>query len=73
MTGDGLLTEKQIERLDALLADQQHEPVPFTWNVYQRIVDAYRQKERNIGKWVMEITKAKISAQLPELASLAEI
>ena len=40
LTGDGLLTQKQIERLDALFADQQHEPVQFTWNIYQRIVDA---------------------------------
>ena len=74
LTGDGLLTEKQIERLDALFADQQHEPVQFTWNIYQRIVDAYRQKEKSIGRWsmeqVIELIKAKIPTGLPELASL---
>jgi transposase len=74
LTGDGLLTEKQIERLDALFDDQQHEPVQFTWNIYQRIVDAYRQKEKSIGKWsmeqVIELIKAKIPTGLPELASL---
>ncbi|MGR6900558.1 ISL3 family transposase, partial [Glutamicibacter sp. BSL13] len=74
LTGDGLLTEKQIERLDALFDDQQHEPVQFTWNIYQRIVDAYRQKEKSIGRWsmeqVIELIKAKIPTGLPELASL---
>lgn len=74
LTGDDLLTGRQIDRLDALFADQRHEPVELAWSVYQRIVDAYRQKDKRIGKWAMgrviELIGVKVPASLPELASL---
>lgn len=50
LTGNDLLTERQIDRLDALFADQRHEPVELAWSLYQRVVDAYRQKDKSIGK-----------------------
>lgn len=38
MTGDDLLTERQLDRLDALFTDGRHAPVEAAWGVYQRIV-----------------------------------
>ena len=74
LTGDELLTEKQTQRLEELFANEQHEPVELAWSVYQRIVDAYRQHDRKIGRWAFEqaidLFTAKVPQQLTELASL---
>ncbi|WP_396278328.1 ISL3 family transposase [Glutamicibacter creatinolyticus] len=75
LTGDELLTEKQTQRLEELFADEQHEPVELTWSVYQRIVDAYRQPDRKIGRWalgqVIDLFTVRVPQQLSELASLS--
>ena len=39
-TGAGLLTAKQVERLDALFANDAHVEVEITWAVYQRMIGA---------------------------------
>jgi transposase len=40
-TGANLLTDKQIDRLTALFADDAHVDVEATWGVYQRMIAAY--------------------------------
>ena len=52
-TGAGLLTEKQQTRLKALFADEQHVEVEATWGIYQRMVTAYREPDRKLGKFLM--------------------
>ena len=44
-TGAGLLTDTQIERLDALFAEDAHVEVEITWGVYQRMMGAYREPD----------------------------
>ena len=40
------LTDKQIARLKAVFASDEHVEVEATWGVYQRIVAAYRHPDR---------------------------
>ena len=49
-TGADLLTDKQIARLKAVFASDEHVEVEATWGVYQRIVAAYRHPDRAAGK-----------------------
>lgn len=60
--------------LEELFANEHHESVALTWSVYQRIVDAYRQPDKKIGRWalerLMDLVKTKVPQQLSELASL---
>ena len=49
-TGADLLTEKQTARLTALFAADEHVQVEATWGIYQRMIAAYRQPDRNVGK-----------------------
>ncbi|MGP5265313.1 ISL3 family transposase, partial [Glutamicibacter arilaitensis] len=48
-TGLSLATEKQKQRVEDLFNVAKHEPVQLVWSVYQRMVDAYRQKKPEIG------------------------
>ena len=38
-------------RLDALFADDEHVEVEATWGVYQRMIAAYREPDRQLGKY----------------------
>jgi hypothetical protein len=40
-TGAGLLTDKQIDRLATLFADDAHVQVEATWSIYQRMIAVY--------------------------------
>jgi transposase len=52
-TGADLLTDKQTDRLTALLADEQHVEVEATWGIYQRMIAAYRHPDRTKGRELM--------------------
>ena len=49
-TGAGLLTDAQVERLEALLADERHAPVTAARGVYQRLIQVYRTVAPGLGK-----------------------
>lgn len=49
-----LLTQKQQSRLNALFAGDQHVEVEATWGTYQRMVTAYREPDRKLGKYVVQ-------------------
>lgn len=52
-TGAGLLTDRQIDRLNDLFADEHHVEVEATWGVYQRLIAAYRAEDRSRGREAM--------------------
>ena len=52
-TGADLLTDKQIDRLNALFADDEHVEVEATWGIYQRMIAAYRHEDRRRGRDLM--------------------
>ncbi|WP_286697641.1 transposase, partial [Dermacoccus sp. UBA1591] len=53
-TGAGLLTDKQQTRLQELFVLEEHVPVEATWGIYQRMIAAYREKDRSLGRAAME-------------------
>ena len=65
LTGAGLLTERQTERIQALFADARHTAVEATWGVYQDIITAYREHDRGLGKYFLTHTIARITAAVP--------
>ena len=70
-TGADLLNDKQKNRLQALFAVEDHTPVEVTWCVYQRVVAAYRAKDRAQGKAQMAALIESIASGVP--AALTEI
>ncbi|MGH3502653.1 MAG: ISL3 family transposase [Nocardioidaceae bacterium] len=70
-TGAGLLTDRQIDRITALFADDHHVEVEATWGIYQRMIDAYREPDRRRGRDLMAKLIASISAGVP--AALVEL
>ena len=54
LTGAGLLTDAQAERLEALFADDRHAAVQAAWGVYQRLIQAYRVEDPGLGKYLMQ-------------------
>ena len=65
-TGTSLLTEKQAARLDDLFADERHLPVEVTWDVYQRMIGAYREPDRSKGRAVMAELITSLARGVPE-------
>jgi len=49
-TGTELLTDRQRQRLTAAFANEAHAQVEATWGIYQRIVTAYRDPDRQAAK-----------------------
>jgi transposase len=70
-TGDGLLTDKQRDRLAALFAREEHVQVEATWGIYQRMITAYREPDRKRGRELMQGVIASVSAGVP--AALTEL
>ena len=66
-----LLTDKQIERLDALFAADDHVEVEVTWGVYQRMIAAYREPDRRRGRQLMATLIDSLSHGVP--AALTEV
>ncbi len=70
-TGAGLLTDKQIARLNDLFADDRHVEVEATWGVYQRMVAAYRHQDRAEARELMAGVIDSLSTGVPK--SLVEL
>ncbi|MDN5715789.1 MAG: ISL3 family transposase [Janibacter sp.] len=70
-TGAGLLNDKQQTRLEELFAIEEHVPVEATWGIYQRMIAAYREKDRVLGRAAMEALIDAIGHDVP--AGLSEL
>ena len=70
-TGTDLLTDTQRERLTALFAADEHVEVEATWGIYQRMVAAYRDPDRQRGRELMTTLIATVSSAVP--APLSEV
>ena len=66
LTGAGLLTDAQAERLEALFADDRHAAVQASWGVYQRLIQAYRTEEAGLGKYLMQRLIDSLKQAVPE-------
>lgn len=64
-TGDGLLTEKQQQRISDLFAEEKHVEVEATWGAYQRMIAAYREKDQAQGKKLMQALIDSLSSGVP--------
>ena len=64
-TGASFLTEKQTARLDAVFAVEAHVEVEATWGIYQRIVAAYREPDRKLGKFILQQLIDSLSSGVP--------
>ncbi len=75
LTGAGLLTDAQAERLEALFADERHAAVQAAWGVYQRLIQAYRAEEAGLGRFLMQrlisSPKQAVPDGLEEIQTLA--
>jgi len=73
-TGAELLTDKQQQRLTAAFASEQHVEVEATWGIYQRIVAAYRNRDRGAAKAalakIIDVISKGVPAALTELITL---
>ena len=70
-TGADLLTDKQKARIETLFASDDHVQVEVTWNVYQRMISAYRDADRKRGKTTMQTLIDSIRHGVP--AALVEV
>ena len=70
-TGEDLLTDKQRDRLSKLFAVDAHVEVEATWGVYQRMIAAYRNPDRSMGRKLMSALIESISEAVP--AALTEV
>ena len=70
-TGDKLLTDRQRSRLEALFAAEEHVEVEATWGIYQRMIAAYREPDKKLGKQMMQAVIDAVSTGVP--AALVEI
>ncbi len=66
-TGAGLLTDKQQARLEILFADERHAEVQATWGIYQRMITAYREPDRKLGRFVMQQLIDSLTSGVPAL------
>jgi len=73
-TGQTLLTDRQLARIEAVFDDDTHVEVEATWPVYQRIVAAYRDQDRAQGRRklraVIDSLHRGVPAPLSELCRL---
>lgn len=70
-TGAALLTDRQVDRLTTLFADDRHVEVEATWGIYQRMIAAYREPDRAKGRRLMTALIASVGAGVPK--TLTEI
>ena len=64
-TGDELLTDRQRTRLEALFAADEHVEVEATWGIYQRMISAYREPDKKLGKQKMKAVIDAVSTGVP--------
>lgn len=66
LTGAGLLTDAQAERLEALFADERHAAVQAAWGVYQRLIQAYRAEDPGLGRFLMQRLISSLKQAVPD-------
>ena len=66
LTGAGLLTDAQAERLENLFADDRHAAVQASWGVYQRLIQAYRVEDPGLGKYLMQRLIDALKQTIPD-------
>lgn len=75
LTGAGLLTDKQKQRLDDLFAPDDHVEVEAAWGIYQKMITAYREPDRTQGRQLMsaliESGTQGIAVPVTEISTLA--
>ncbi|CAM4122946.1 Transposase IS204/IS1001/IS1096/IS1165 DDE domain-containing protein [Janibacter anophelis] len=64
-TGADLLNDKQQNRLAELFAIEEHVPVEATWGIYQRMIAAYREPDRGLGRTALEDLIDAVSHDVP--------
>ncbi|MCA0251824.1 MAG: ISL3 family transposase [Actinobacteria bacterium] len=73
-TGEALLTDRQRRRLETMFGDDLHVQVEATWGVYQHVVAAYRDPDKQAGrvtlKKVIDAISRGVPAGLTELVTL---
>jgi transposase len=73
-TGADLLTDRQRQRLTALFGVDEHVQVEATWSIYQRMIAAYREPDRDKGRRLMsnliDALGRGVPAALTELITL---
>ncbi len=64
-TGAELLTDRQRERLTAVVTVEAHVQGEATWGIYQRIVTAYRDPDRKAAKTALATVIDALSHDVP--------
>jgi hypothetical protein len=64
-TGEKLLTQKQHARLGALFAVDEHVEVELTWSIYQQMITAHHEPDRNCGKGILRGLIFSINSGVP--------
>jgi len=64
-TGAELLTDRQRERLTAVVTVEAHVQGEATWGIYQRIVTAYRKPDRHAAKTALATVIDALSHDVP--------
>ena len=70
-TGAGLLTDRQHACLEALFAITEQVEVEATWGIYQRMIAAYLEPDRSLGKRAMQALIDALASGVP--AALVEL
>ncbi len=65
LTEASLITDKQTNRLTTLFADHRHSEVEATWDIYQRLIQAYRAPKPKLGRWLMTHLIDAINTNIP--------
>jgi transposase len=65
-TGANLLNDRQWHRLKELFADERHAALETTWAVYQKTIDAYRDKNKTTGRATLAKLIDDIKEGVPE-------
>ena len=74
LTGAGLLTDHQHERITTLFGDERHVPVECTWGIYQRMISASRAPDKAAGRAEMASVIDTLTQGVPRgLVELAKL
>jgi len=60
-------TNQRTTVRETLFADEQHAEVEATWGIYQRMVTAYREPDRKLGKLAMQSVIDSLTSGVPAL------
>lgn len=64
-TGLDLLTTRQKTRLEALFAGDDHVEVDATWGIYQKMIAAYQEPDRAVGRTRMQAVIDTLRSSVP--------